>query len=184
MGRWIALLVLVIALVVLSRTTLASGVVALSPALGTKAQRENYYGKKIVSAYRAADLPPEYGLATVEWESGHTWNPSIKNSNPLDGWGMFQITPSTAARYGVTDPNELLDFDTALATNLSIVLDNVRTGGQDIDELASLYNSGKPLASAPDSTSFTYVPNIRKLSDAYRERINAGEFDGGDFLGV
>ena len=145
----------------------------------TPAERKAFYGAKIVARYRAEGLPPEYGLATADWESAHTFDPNTTNPNdPGTARGMFAILPSTAKALGFNPDVVQADFATSLDCHIAVVNDNLRRIGRvDIAELASYYNSGKPIARAPNSTTSVYVPAILRLSATYKAEIAAGKYD-------
>ncbi len=169
----VVLVIAGIAWYVLTRGTSA----IVTDVTSTVAEREAKYAPTIVSKYLDAGLPPEYGLATALVESD--FNPdAINRTDPGGAFGMFQELGSNARIAGFGDGTNLFDFDTALRANVAFVKPLDSATGGDIAEMASRYNSGKPLADAPLTTRTIYVPAVVAAAQSYGERLRAGEFYG------
>ena len=145
----------------------------LSLTAGKLAERERLWGPAIADAMRELGVPAVWGLAIARHES--SFRPEACNLTNGDGarggaWGLFQMTFKTAQGLGyLGEPSGLLvppvniDLAAMLLARLTIPYKTLR-------DVAAAYNSGKPFASAPESTRLKYVPRIIALTEQYAAR--------------
>lgn len=159
----VGLLLLIVAVVVVaSRRSSGAGSSSASPDVRELARNV---------AIRAG-VDPNVWLAMITVESN--WNPDAVNQGPGDAarggaWGLSQITVKTAQAVepGITGP-ELLDVDTHLRVAEALLTD-IAARALVAEDVPSLWNSGRRLDSAPDSTRYIYVPKVMRLAKAEAE---------------
>lgn len=127
-------------------------------------------------------IEPAVLLATVDVESA--WDPNAQNHGPGDdarggAWGLAQLTVTTALAVddgvgawadeaGRREPKRLLEPQLNLTLACALITENGTRSTAPMgsetwyQDLASLYNSGKPYAQAPSSTRTTYVPRFMR----------------------
>lgn len=137
------------------------------------AEREAAYGPIIVAAMRINGVPPEWGLAIARVES--VFEPGARNGEGGDGrrggaWGIFQMTLKTARDEGYQGTGEGLLDATVCADVAGRLLSRLQTAHRVLEDVASCYNSGKPVMRAPKSTRTKYVPLVVRLAREYVKR--------------
>lgn len=136
---------------------------------GSVSERIRKYAPRVVAASKAAGVDPLYMLATAYHES--RFDPDAVNMTGGDlarggAFGMFQMTFKTAAALGYKGaPEGLKDFETNLSYALKLARQNAERA-EKLDDMASLYNSGKKYYDAPAVTRTMYVPAIKSAYEA------------------
>ena len=152
----------------------------------TLKQREDIYLPVVATAFARQGLAPEFGAAIARQESA--FDPSVKvltgGDAALGGsYGLCCMGLSTARGLGHKDitVEQLLDpaINASLAAELCAAnLNHLLKVGPDqtysavhlYGDLASYYNSGKPMNRAPHITQTNYVPSVLKYMALYADR--------------
>lgn len=128
----------------------------------------------IYTAFKANSLLPTWGLAIAEVES--SFNPDATNLTGGDGrrggsYGLFQLSCRTAQGLGYKgSPEGLLEIPVNISYAVKLIKQLIKTNPS-LEEVASRYNSGKPLSKAPEST-VQYVKKIVSAEARWRQKIN------------
>lgn len=131
------------------------------------------------------DRESDWNKDAYREEPNYRWVGDYPNRDVATGdasYGFVQILYSVAraeAGYNDDNPKGLFDPDINLhlgAVYLKKLLD--RSGGNYEDAL-SRYNSGRPLASAPEHTRTVYVPEILRDAPGYQVALNTLPSDTG-----
>lgn len=138
----------------------------------------------VIRAASQRGCDPVIALAIIDTEN-EKWDVRAKNTGEKDAkrggaWGLAQMTHLTALSQDDTTPTKWRSFDDARAPYVlvmrpEIVIElatahlaalqaasNYGTRSFDAGDVASRYNSGKPLSAAPLSTRTEYVPRFRR----------------------
>lgn len=141
------------------------------------AERERIYGRIARLVFAEHGLPESWAMALVRQES--QFNPYAINQTGGDklrggSFGLCQVSLQTARALGFTETatGPLLDPATNAKFAALVFIDNQTALKRlkipaDLANLASMYNSGKPLKTAPFSTREVYVPNVLKYAKEY-----------------
>ncbi len=141
----------------------------------TFTQREALYFPILVAAFLRHNLPPEWGVAIARQESAFTAaasNNSAGDATRGGSWGLCQMSMLTARGLGFTGTTaDLLnpEINAELAATLCAEISK-RLKTTSLADVASAYNSGKPMARAPTSTRTVYVPRVLAFAATYRPR--------------
>lgn len=107
----------------------------------------------------------DYRLAlAIAWHES-SFKPKAVNKTGGDGkrggsYGIFQMSLLTARALGFKGTEtELYDIKVNTILALKLLLD-IKKRQTDIEDILACYNSGKPFAKAPKSTTIKYVPSI------------------------
>ncbi len=126
----------------------------------------------VAKAFAAEGLPPELGAAIARQES--VWSPDVSTMTGGDGrlggsFGLCQMSLATGGTLdrGVT-PGRLLDpaYNAKLAAKLCKRNWNIAHGR--IQDVISMYNSGRQFHTAPEVTKLVYVPNVQRYMEEYK----------------
>lgn len=124
----------------------------------------------IFNGFASAGLPGNLGLALARQESN--FDPAARATDPRDlarggSFGLLQMSYKTAQGLGYEGPAAGLmsvEENVRLAAKLCAVnakRTKAHVGSRDwVCDVASLYNSGKPFATAPESTRLLYAPRV------------------------
>jgi soluble lytic murein transglycosylase-like protein len=137
--------------------------------------RENLYGPILVAAFVSEGLPPEWGMAIARQESGfdpaayvNTGGDAVRGGSR----GLCQMSWLTAKGLGfLGQPEELFQprVNADLAARLcKQLVRQFKTN--DLRDIASGYNSGKPFARAPQPTQTVYAPRVVTFAMAYHQK--------------
>lgn len=143
----------------------------------TFTQREALYFPVLVAAFLRHNLPPEWGVAIARQESAFVVtasNNSAGDAKRGGSWGLCQISLLTARSLGFTGTTaDLLnpEINAELAAALCEEISK-RLKTTSLADVASAYNSGKPMQKAPTSTRTVYVPRVLAFAVAYQPRAN------------
>jgi soluble lytic murein transglycosylase-like protein len=131
----------------------------------------------VADAFTNAGLPPELGLGIAKHESNFNPNASVVTGGDAargGSYGLCQMSLKTALSLDraatiakLHDPR----YNAGLAAKLCL-LNNVRAKGV-IEDVISMYNSGKPFWCAPDSTKTVYVPNVQRYMAEFKAQLAA-----------
>lgn len=140
-------------------------------------QREAAYLPIVIEEFEKEGLPPELGAAIARQESN--WDPDATVLHGGDGkrggaYGLCQMTLKTALALDKTaTPARLLNprYNCHLAALLC--KENWKRANGRLQDVISLYNSGKQFHAAPDVTKLVYVPRVTAFLAEYREMIQA-----------
>lgn len=159
---------------------IAGGLIAVALTVGggvllRASAREKAVWPLALRKAREFGIPASWIMAISRQESSH--DPSARAKDPRDlarggSFGLMQMSLATARGLGFTGaPEQLLDPETNVHWGAKLLAQLAARFGADIRDVASGYNSGKPLASAPLTTREEYVPRVVKFEQEYRGRI-------------
>lgn len=124
-----------------------------------------------VETAQRAGVDPAVFLGIIEVESG--WNPRATNLVGPDAarggaFGLTQLTLQTARAFvpSITG-DELLDPVTNLQIAGMLLEENRRRSSPMWEDVAAMWNSGKPNDRAPEKTRYSYVPKVLDAANRY-----------------
>lgn len=141
--------------------------------------REALWGPVVRQAFEKEGLPGYWGMAIAAHES--RFDPQAQALAGGDGrrggsFGLCQVSLKTAAgEFGYTGDGEGLK-DPVLNAQFAARLCKILTHrvGNDLKDIASAYNSGRPYADAPQSTREIYVPRVLAFAKKYQGATHDG----------
>lgn len=141
------------------------------------ADREKLFLPIVAHAFASHGLPPELGAAIARQESNFAADAVVLSGG--DGkrggsYGLCQMSLKTGLSMDKTcTSGRLLDagYNAELAARLCCI--NSRACKGNVEDIISMYNSGKAFYKAPDSTKLVYVPNVMKYMEEYKDRAQA-----------
>lgn len=145
------------------------------------------------AACSAYNIPMAWLCAIARQESGFKADARVLTGG--DGarggaYGLCQMTLQTARLVGYTgDAEELSLPDMNCHVAAQLIYQLMNDGHRFFADIASAYNSGKPLKRAPESTRKTYVPNVLKYAAEFEAMhldtvVPEAEAEDGDSMGA
>lgn len=145
--------------------------------------RIQVYGPTLVAAFKARNLPTAWGLGFARQESDFVPDAQVISGGDARRGGSFGLCAMsllTALSYR-SDITATQLKDPAINAMLAAqhIATLVKQCGPVLQEVASRYNSGRPLEHAPQSTREVYVPNVVKYTLLYAPTAKAMEVEHG-----
>lgn len=138
------------------------------------ADREKLFLPIVAHAFTSHGLPPELGAAIARQESNFAADAVVLTGGDArrgGSYGLCQMSLKTGLGMdkGCTS-GRLLDagYNAELAARLCAT--NSKACKGNVEDIISMYNSGKAFYKAPDSTKLVYVPNVMKYMELYKAR--------------
>ena len=141
-------------------------------------QRTDLYLPMLAKTGQVYAIPPEWLVAFARVESSFRAGAINNSAGDLKrggSRGLCQLSLTTARAMGYQgEPEGLLDpVVNANFAGLLIVTNMHDFKVTSLEDVASLYNSGKRFAQAPPSTRILYVSAVRRWSGFYKNKARA-----------
>lgn len=151
-----------------------------------RTSKEDPLFRMAVQTAQRAGVDPAVFLGIIEVESA--WDPRATNLVGADAarggaFGLTQLTLKTARAFVPTiTGDELLDPATNLQIAGMLLEENRRRSSPMWEDVAAMWNSGRPNDAAPEKTRYGYVPKVLDAANRYATDLSLDLGEGEELV--